>query len=244
MNFFNCVFGTFQRHTLLRTMSSSSSATASVADSDVDVDVDGTLLEGGGQVLRNTVALAALTGKSLRVRNIRGKRLPKPGLQRQHLTGIELVARMFDAELVGGEVNSSMIVFRPRARCAASDGEWTADTQTAGSICLLVQVALPCMIFAGRPSKAVLKGGTNASGAPQIDYFTHCLQPVVARMGVDFDIGITRRGYYPKGGGVVELHTRPVPSTGIAPIVLDKRGVVTKVFIRSYTAGAIPERLA
>ena len=96
----------------------------------------GSILEGGGQILRNAAALAAITGKPLRVSNIRAGRA-KPGLRPQHLAGIELVAKIAGAELAGGEVGSSCIVLKPTG---VSPGHYDADPGTAGSCVLLAQV--------------------------------------------------------------------------------------------------------
>ena len=54
------------------------------------------------------------------------------------------------------------------------------------SVCLLIQAALPCVCFACGETEILLRGGTNADMAPQIDYFDrvrnalaviHLLQP-------------------------------------------------------------------
>lgn len=51
--------------------------------------IDGGMLEGGGQLLRNSVALSALLCKPITIQNIRNGRRP-PGLKAQHEAGEHL----------------------------------------------------------------------------------------------------------------------------------------------------------
>ena len=48
------------------------------------IELDGSLGEGGGQILRTSLALAMCTGQRMKIQRIRAKR-SKPGLMRQHL---------------------------------------------------------------------------------------------------------------------------------------------------------------
>ena len=64
--------------------------------------IDGSVGEGGGQVLRTSLALAVLTGQPFTIENIRGKR-KKPGLLRQHLTGVRAAARISNAHVEGDD---------------------------------------------------------------------------------------------------------------------------------------------
>jgi RNA 3'-terminal phosphate cyclase (ATP) len=118
------------------------------------------------------------------------------GLKAQHLTGIELVSNISDAKLYGNKISSSEISFYPNQ---LRSGRFTADTKTAGSVCLLLQIAVPCLVFAKDECKLYLRGGTNAEHAPQIDYFTMVFMPIVKKFGVNLECEISRRGYYPKG---------------------------------------------
>uniref|UniRef100_H0VEA9 RNA 3'-terminal phosphate cyclase n=1 Tax=Cavia porcellus TaxID=10141 RepID=H0VEA9_CAVPO len=130
------------------------------------VEVDGGILEGGGQILRVSTALSCLLGLPLRVQKIRAGR-STPGLRPQHLSGLEMIRDLCDGQLEGAEIGSTEITFTPEK---IKGGIHTADTKTAGSVCLLMQVSMPCVLFAAAPSELRLKGGTNAEMAPQIDY--------------------------------------------------------------------------
>lgn len=128
------------------------------------IEIDGSYLEGGGQILRISTAISVLLKKPIRIINIRAGR-KDAGLKPQHLTGIELLKDLSKAKLKGGVLKSTEISFKPNT---LQSGRYLADTKTAGSIGLLIQSALPCIMFAKSPCELVLKGGTNAANAPQI----------------------------------------------------------------------------
>eukprot|EP00064_Thunnus_orientalis_P025690 superscaffoldBa00013692_g26094 len=130
------------------------------------VQLDGSVMEGGGQILRVSAALSCITGSAIKVTKIRAGR-STPGLRPQHLSGLQLVSDLCSGSLQGATIGSTDISLTPGK---IQSGNHTADTQTAGSVCLLLQVALPCVLYADASSQLCLKGGTNAEMAPQIDY--------------------------------------------------------------------------
>lgn len=203
------------------------------------LDIDGSVLEGGGQILRIAVALSALLRKPIRVRNIRAGR-SKPGLRAQHLAGLRLVQEICQAKLEGGDLGSTEIKFIPQKINA---GNFVAETGTAGSVVLLLQIALPCLIFANGPCQLILKGGTNADMAPQIDYTLMVFKPLIEKLGAKFDCKIIRRGYFPKGGGIVEITSHPVAET-LGNVIMTEKGDVNNISGRSYVAGVLPFKLA
>eukprot|EP00124_Ichthyophonus_hoferi_P004523 Ihof_evm2s509 gene=Ihof_evmTU2s509 len=191
--------------------------------------LDGSILEGGGQVLRNTLAYSCLLHKPIKVFNVRLNRKP-PGLKAQHLHGIQLVGRLSEGKLQGDSLRSSEVTLWPGDIKVQGKGKGegereSVDPGTAGSITLLIQISLPCMLFAGDRCYIDYKGGTNASMAPQIDYTAQVFQPFAQRFGVNFDLKIHRRGFYPAGGGKVEVSTKPVRQIQ-AVTVLDRAGVL------------------
>lgn len=155
------------------------------------------------------------------------------------MTGVELVRDICSAKVKGANIGSTEIEFWPGA---IKGGEYRAQVKTAGSISLLLQIALPCTVFADNPTTLILQGGTNAEMAPQIDYTTEVFRPVMEKFGATFDFELFRRGYFPKGGGKVEIKVNPVDQ--LKSINLTNRGIVTKIHGWSFVAGTLPERLS
>lgn len=201
-------------------------------------EMDGSVMEGGGQILRLSAALSCIHGTSIKISKIRAGR-STPGLRPQHLTGLELVRDMCEGSLEGAAIGSSEVSLSPGK---IKGGSHIADTQTAGSVTLLMQVSLPCALFAQGPSELCLKGGTNAEMAPQIDYTLKVFKPIVERFGVNMDCDLRMRGYYPKGGGEVVLKVNPVKE--LSPINMTERGNITKIYGRAFVAGVLPSKLA
>lgn len=202
------------------------------------VEIDGSVMEGGGQILRMSVGLSALLKRPIRIHGIRAGR-SSPGLKAQHLTGINLVREITGGKLTGGTFGSTEISFLPSTLKA---GNYSADTKSAGAVCLLAQVALPCAIFSPGEVCLQLCGGTNADMAPQIDEFTEIFLPNVSKFGFSFEFEVVRKGFFPKGGGRVNFFLTPVAY--LKPINMVDVGKVTEVQGWSFTAGNLPVRLA
>ncbi|XP_038069258.1 RNA 3'-terminal phosphate cyclase-like [Patiria miniata] len=211
---------------------------ASAAAAASKIIIDGSVMEGGGQILRIASALSCLTCQPITVQKVRAGR-SKPGLRPQHLSGLQLVRDLCSGELIGGSVGSTEITFIPSKIKA---GRYVADTKTAGSVVLLMQVSMPCMLFAAGLTQVTLKGGTNAEMAPQIDYTTLVFQPMIERFGVQFECDVKRRGYYPKGGGEIQVRTTPIQC--LQPVDITDVGQVTKIEGRAFVAGVLPVKIA
>jgi RNA 3'-terminal phosphate cyclase (ATP) len=199
------------------------------------VTIDGA--QGGGQMLRNAVALSAVTGRAVRVVNIRGGR-PQPGLRPQHVLGMRAVAEVCQGEVTGAEVGSREVTLRPGAIVSRPD--WRLDVGTAGSVTLLLQSLLPALTHAPGESTVTLIGGTDVPFSPPFDYVRETLRPALRRMGVEVDLQLVRRGFYPKGGGEVVVRVRPARIAGFSG---EGRTKITVVRGRSYSQG-LPEHIA
>ena len=187
--------------------------------------------------MRQSLALAAILRKHVKIEKVRGRRA-NPGLQRQHLTGIELVARMSRARLVGAELKSPCVEYIPGPGLAPFSDPLIADTRSAGATALLLQISLPCLLLSPslEPLSLVLRGGTNADAAPQCDYIELVLLPTLAaRLQLAPSLRVVRRGFFPKGRGEIQVTAQPVRSLPAFSIV--ERGAVQSVRIRAFVAG-------
>jgi len=169
------------------------------------IEIDGSYGEGGGQILRTSVSLAALTMKPVRISKIRAGR-PKPGLKRQHLSGIKLAGELVDASIEGLEVGSTDISFIPNQR---KGGSFSIDIGTAGSISLILQAVLPPAVLAPDPITFQIRGGTDVKWSPPVDYLNHVFCPLINRLGPLVEIEQQKRGHYPRGGGEVLCKVTP-----------------------------------
>src|SRR3989442_13576278 len=187
------------------------------------IEVDGGFGEGGGQILRTTLALSAVLRKDVKVVNIRKGR-PKPGLMAQHLTGVHAAAVLCDAETRGEEVGSEELVFNP-GRIRA--GKFRFDVGTAGSVTLVLQALMPIMAFAPGRIELEITGGTDVKWSPPVDYLPLVELPVLERLNYRAHLELLRRGHYPKGGGLIRFINEP--SQRLRPITSENEGRISRI---------------
>lgn len=186
------------------------------------IEIDGRSGEGGGQVLRSTLALAIATGTPVRLHHIRAGR-PKPGLRPQHLAAVRAAVAVGAAEVEGMETGSTTLVFRPTGIVT---GRHEIRVGTAGSATLVLQTVIPPLLAAAGPAEIVVEGGTHNPMAPPFDFLERVYLPQLARLGPTFDLRLERHGFAPEGGGRITLAIRPVPT--LAPVERLARGKVVR----------------
>ncbi|MCK4730296.1 MAG: RNA 3'-terminal phosphate cyclase [Candidatus Aenigmarchaeota archaeon] len=177
------------------------------------MEIDGNYLEGGGQILRTSVALSCLTGKPVRIFNIRAGR-PTPGLKAQHLAAISAVAELCNAKLEGGKIGSEEISFHPGK---IDKEKLTINISTAGSVGLVLQAIFPACVNLTKPLKIEIEGGgTFGKWAPSVVYLQKVFLPILERFGFKADVKILKHGFYPKGGARVVAEIFPSKLKGFS----------------------------
>jgi RNA 3'-terminal phosphate cyclase (ATP) len=182
------------------------------------ITIDGSFGEGGGQILRTSLALSLVTGQAFRIQNIRAGR-QKPGLLRQHLTAVEAAAKVGDAAVNGAALGARELVFKPGKVRA---GDYRFAVGTAGSATLVLQTVLPALIIGKEPARLTLEGGTHNPYAPPFDFLDRAFLPLLNRMGPQVSAKLERAGFFPAGGGrfIVEI----TPAEKLTPLALLSRG--------------------
>jgi len=167
--------------------------------------INGGYGEGGGQIIRSAIALSCITKQPIHLENIRKNR-KIPGLRSQHLTAIKILQKVANARVIGAEIGSTELKFTPGN---IENLELVEDVGTAGSISLILQVLIPVVAISQKKLNLTIKGGTDVLWSPSIDYTQHVLREAFSRMGIEFSFELSKRGYYPKGGGEINLQVFP-----------------------------------
>jgi RNA 3'-terminal phosphate cyclase (ATP) len=171
------------------------------------ITIDGSILEGGGQILRNSIAYSAITTQPIKINNIRGNR-SKPGIKKQHLAGILSAKQICKAETEGLELNSIQLTFIPNEiKHNVLENPIKVDIGSAGACSLVIQTILPILFYSktNTHTNISITGGTNVDFSPPIDFFIHILLPTLTILDISAKIVVEKRGYMPKSGGKLNL---------------------------------------
>jgi RNA 3'-terminal phosphate cyclase (ATP) len=169
------------------------------------VELDGSFGEGGGQILRSSLALSLLTGRPFRMRNIRARRT-RPGLQPQHLKSVLAAAELGGANLKGAQLHSSSLDFEPGP---IAGGDYHFRIGTAGATGLVLHTVYLPLAMAKRSSKVTIEGGTHVKHSPCYHFLERTWCPYMRELGLDIAVRMQRAGFYPRGGGVIEADIQP-----------------------------------
>ena len=199
--------------------------------------IDGSRGEGGGQILRTSVALSLITGTPFRIHHIRAARA-QPGLRPQHLAAIQAAADIGDAEVDGAAVGAREVVFRPGGVRA---GTYSFDVGTAGSTGLILQTVLMPLVMARAPSIVTLVGGTHNTHAPPFDFLAEAFLPLIHRMSAPVEAELERAGFYPAGGG--RVHVEIGEARALSSLSLLERGATRRRRARAMVS-QLPHQIA
>ncbi len=186
------------------------------------IELDGSFGEGGGQILRSSLALSLLTDQPFRLRNIRARR-PKPGLAAQHLQSVLACASISNASVRGASLGSSDLEFEPGTVQA---GNYVFSIGTAGATGLVLHaIYLPLALRAQATSEIRLVGGTHVSTSPTFPFLNQTWSSYLELMGLSVRLELYQPGFYPRGGGVIRAILQPIRS--LQPLTLHQRGEFT-----------------
>lgn len=194
------------------------------------LEIDGAQGEGGGQIVRTSLALSCFTGTPVRIRRLRAGRA-KPGLQRQHLAAVKAAAAVASARVTGAALGSTELTFEPEA---VTGGDYRFAIGSAGSATLVLQTVLPALLHASGPSTVAVEGGTHNPLAPPWPFLERAWLPLVRRLGGDLDLELERPGFFPRGGGVVRARVAP---SKLGRLELLERGEVRERRVVAAVAG-------
>lgn len=174
------------------------------------VIIDGSQGEGGGQMLRSSLSLAALLNRPVHIHNIRARRA-KPGLLRQHLTAVQAIGTIcggIDGAPLNATLGATTLTLHPGP---PRPGTYHFAVGTAGSAVLVCQTVLPVLMAASGPSEVTFEGGTHNPMAPPFEFLTRVFFPALREMGITVDATLDRAGFYPAGGGRFTVRITPSP---------------------------------
>jgi RNA 3'-terminal phosphate cyclase (ATP) len=201
------------------------------------IELDGSVGEGGGQILRSALTLSAITGQPFRIHRIRAGRA-KPGLMRQHLVAVQAAAEICGGQVGGATLGSQELLFQPGP---LRGGDYRFAIGSAGSCTLVLQTVLPALLMADQASTLCLSGGTHNPMAPPVQFLQRAWCPRLAEMGARIELQLERFGFYPAGGG--EVLAKVSPCAQLRPRAWMERGERKAAYAECFIAG-IPGRVA
>jgi RNA 3'-terminal phosphate cyclase (ATP) len=187
------------------------------------IEINGAHGEGGGQILRSSLTLSALTRMPVHIHHIRANR-SQPGLRPQHLAAVRAIAKLTAAELTGAHLNSDELTLIPGN---LRSGRYRFDIPTAGALTLVLQTVFLPLSFAGGTSTVTLTGGTHVPWSPIFHYLAYQWLPVMTALGFRAELTLKQAGFYPRGGG--EALVKILPAKELRPFTCMARGELSQV---------------
>lgn len=202
------------------------------------LELDGSLGEGGGQVVRTALTLSMCTGRPFRMQAVRARR-ERPGLQRPHLACVAAAQAVCGAQATGADADSTELHFEPGP---VRPGRYAFGAGSLGSCSLVLQTVWPALLTAAAPSEISLRGSTHNPDAPPFQFIQRAYGPLVQRLGAGSALRLRRHGFHPTGGGGIEATLTPA-ADGLHPFDLIERGPLRDAYAECLAA-AIPHHVA
>jgi RNA 3'-terminal phosphate cyclase (ATP) len=203
------------------------------------VFIDGSTGEGGGQILRTSLALSCITGRSLHIENIRAARR-NAGLAKQHLSCVHATCQICNGKCQGAVQHSKVLDFHPGP---VKSGDFYFDIGSAGSASLVIQTVLPALFLVDIPSTVTVTGGTHNPLAPPFDFLSETFLPAVEAAGFHGSCKLIKHGFFPAGGGKITFNIQPRQKNIHKTINFCEPTNKPQISARIYTA-KLPENIA
>jgi RNA 3'-terminal phosphate cyclase (ATP) len=207
--------------------------------------IDGSHGEGGGQILRSALSLSAITGRPVRIENIRARRR-RPGLAAQHLTAVRAVAEICQSTVNGDQLHSETVEFTPISPVLPGHYDFDVSSArkggSAGSAPLVLQAVLVPLAFADGPSSVQITGGTHIPWSPSYDYLRDVWLPTLSEIGIRAQVELCRWGWFPAGGGILRCSVS-ASMHNLNPLRIVERGPLEHVSGRAVVA-RLPEHIS
>jgi RNA 3'-terminal phosphate cyclase (ATP) len=201
--------------------------------------IDGSIGEGGGQILRTSLALSCITGKGLHIENIRAARR-NPGLAKQHLSCVRAACQICNGTCHGAVLRSKALDFQPGP---VKSGDFYFDIGSAGSATLVIQTVLPALFLADEPSTVTVTDGTHNPLSPPFDFLSETFLPAVEAAGFHGSCKLIKHGFFPAGGGKITFNIQPWQINSHKTINFCEPVNNPQISARIYTA-KLPENIA
>ncbi|MCP8322814.1 MAG: RNA 3'-terminal phosphate cyclase [Candidatus Methylarchaceae archaeon HK02M2] len=188
--------------------------------------------------MRTSIALSAIMDIPVKIINIRANRA-NPGLRLQHIGAIKAIASLCKASVDNLKIGADKVSFIPSKMHSTSI---KLDIGSAGSITLLLQAVIPSVSLSNINAELEIVGGTDVRWSPTMNYFTRVVLPIYELLGIDVELQVKRRGYYPKGGGIVGVKIKPSKEPKALNLISSKNPLPSIISICSKLPRSVAER--
>lgn len=153
---------------------------------------------------RLRVAASTLSGKKLKIDNIRSDDISAPGLQDFEASFLRLIDKISDGTSISINETGTTLKYKPGILLG---GVHEHDCGTSRAIGWFVEGLLPLAFFCKEPLTVRFTGITNDSFDLSVDTIRHVTLPLLRNFGIEgATLVVKRRGAAPQGGGIVELY--------------------------------------